>query len=69
MFENRVMKRISRPKREKIIEGWIKLRFLKNFISPALHKIFLEQIKCDGMNGACRTQGSDEEFVPILSAN
>jgi hypothetical protein len=50
VFENRVLRRIFRPKRDEVTGGWRKLR---SFITCTLHQIYkmdLREIGWDGMD-------------------
>jgi hypothetical protein len=61
MFENRVLRRISEPKREEITGEW---RTMRSFIFCTHPQIFwADQVKENEVGGACGTQGRGKESV------
>jgi hypothetical protein len=64
VFENRVMRRIFRPKRVEVTGEWRRT----NFFICALHKNHSgDKIKKDGKIGACGTYGRQERCIHALS--
>jgi hypothetical protein len=61
VFENRVLRRISGPKRGGMIGEW------KEFHNEELHSLYFssnnDQLKEDEMGGACSTHVGDEKCV------
>jgi hypothetical protein len=61
-FENRVLRRIFRPKREEVERRWRRLH------NEELHNLYgspniIRVIKEDEMDGSCSTDGRDEKCV------
>jgi hypothetical protein len=61
VFENRVLRRIFGPKRDKVTGEW-KLH------SEELHNLYsspdiIRQVKANEVGGACSTQGREEKSV------
>jgi hypothetical protein len=64
VFENRVLRRIFRPKRDKVIGSWRNLHNeeLRNlYSSPSI--ITMKQIKEDETGRASSTNGGEEECI------
>jgi hypothetical protein len=62
VFENRMLRRIFVPKRDKVMGGWRKLHNeeLHNlYSSPSIIRMI--QVKEDEMGGACSTNGGEQE--------
>jgi hypothetical protein len=62
VFEKRGLKRISEPKRDKILRGWRKLH------NEELHNLYslpniVRIIKSRRMGRACSTNGGEEECI------
>jgi hypothetical protein len=62
VFENRVLRRIFRPKREEMAGGWRRLNEeLHNlYASP---NIISRQMKEDEIGGECSSYGRDEKCI------
>jgi hypothetical protein len=63
VFENKVLRRILGPKRDRVTGGWRKLHNeeLHNlYSSPSIIKIIVEE---DEVGGTCGTNGREEERV------
>jgi hypothetical protein len=64
VFENRVLRRISGPKRDEVTEGWRKLH------NDELHNLYTspstirnDQVKEYEIGRACSTNEGDEEYI------
>jgi hypothetical protein len=62
VFENRVLRRIFKPKRDEVTEGWRKLH------NEELHHLYsspsiIRMIKDDDMGLACSMNGGVEECI------
>jgi hypothetical protein len=62
MFENRVLRRIFRPKRDEVTGEWRKLH------NEELHNLYsspdiIRQVKANEVGGSCGTHGKEEKSV------
>jgi hypothetical protein len=62
VFENRVLRRILRPKRDEVTGGWRKLHNDCTLVLFAKYN-YNDQVKEDVMGRACRMNGGAEECV------
>ena len=63
VFENRVLRRIFGPKRDKVTGDWMKLHneeLNDLFSSPS---IFRDKIKKNKLGGACSAYGGEERLI------
>jgi hypothetical protein len=58
VFENRVLRRITGPKRDEVTEGWRKLH------NEELHNLY--KVKGDEMRRACSTKGEKRHAKRML---
>jgi hypothetical protein len=61
MFENRALRRMFGPKRDKIVGGWRKLHCITSWL--ALLATCNYQVKDDGMSRVCNTRRIGEECI------
>jgi hypothetical protein len=64
VFENRVLRIIFGPKRDKVIGEWRKLHneeLHDLYSTPSIIRII--KLRGDEMNGACSTNGGEDEHV------
>jgi hypothetical protein len=67
MFENRMLRRIFRPKRDEKAGEWRKRKYIRKNLSAFLTKYYShDQIKKNEMGRACSTYGGKERCIQGL---
>jgi hypothetical protein len=63
MFENRVLRRIFRPKRDEVTGGWRKLHNEELHNVPFAKINYNDHVKEDEMDRACSKNAGEDEYI------